>query len=62
LFPATEPTAHKCLGEPYEERGDRETAVEHDNEFVEPWRYTDAELQPQVEGVKARIAGLVGER
>ena len=56
------PTAFRRLGEVYEERGDRDKAVEYYNRFVELWRDADEELQPVVEDVKSRIAKLVGER
>ena len=56
------PTAFRRLGELYEERGDRDKAVEYYNRFVELWREADEELQPVVEDVKSRIAKLVGER
>ena len=52
----------KRVGEMYEERGDSDKAVEYYNRFVELWEDADAELQPQVEDVRGRIARLVGER
>ncbi|MDH5642888.1 MAG: protein kinase [Gemmatimonadota bacterium] len=55
------PVAHRRLGELYEERGDREKAVEYYNRFVELWQNADAELQPQVQEIRERIARLVGE-
>ncbi len=58
---AVAPT-YKRLGELYEERGDREKAVEFYNQFVELWTDADAELQPVVQDVRERIARLVGER
>ena len=56
------PHAYQRLGEIYEAQGDREKAVEYYNRFVELWNDADAELQPQVEDVRGRIARLVGER
>jgi tetratricopeptide (TPR) repeat protein len=53
---------YKRLGELYEERGNREKAVEYYNEFVDLWAGADAELQPLVEDVRGRIARLIGER
>ncbi len=51
----------KRLGELYEERNDRDKAVEYYNELVELWKDADPELQPQVEDVRGRIARLEGE-
>jgi tetratricopeptide (TPR) repeat protein len=53
---------YKRLGELYEERGDREKAVEYYNEFVDLWEDADAELQLLVEDVRGRIAKLISER
>jgi tetratricopeptide (TPR) repeat protein len=53
--------AYKRLGELYEARGDREKAVEYYDKFVALWKDADAELQPVVADVRARIAALVGE-
>ncbi|MEE8115797.1 MAG: protein kinase, partial [Gemmatimonadales bacterium] len=50
------------IGELYEERDDTEAAVDYYNQFVQLWQNADAELQPQVEDVRGRIARLVGER
>jgi tetratricopeptide (TPR) repeat protein len=52
---------YKRLGELYEEREDREQAVDYYNRFVELWQDSDPELQPVVEEVRGRIARLVGE-
>ena len=52
---------YKRVGELYEERNDRDKAVEYYNRFVELWQDADEELQPQVRDVRARIARLVGE-
>ena len=52
---------HRRLGELYEERGDREKAVEYYSRLVELWNDADPELQLVVEDVRARIARLVGE-
>ncbi|MEE8117831.1 MAG: hypothetical protein V3T28_12050, partial [Gemmatimonadales bacterium] len=56
------PVVLRRLGELYEERGDSERAVEHYANFVELWENADADLQPIVADVRARIARLVGER
>ncbi len=50
--------APRRLGELYEDRGDRAKAVESYEAFVELWKNADAELQPQVADVRARIARL----
>ena len=55
------PGSYRRLGELYEERGEREKAVEYYNKFVELWKDADPELQPQVEDVRRRLAALVGE-
>jgi tetratricopeptide (TPR) repeat protein len=55
------PAAHKRLGELQEERGNRDKAVEHYNEFVDLWQDADPALQPHVEDVRQRIARLMGE-
>jgi tetratricopeptide (TPR) repeat protein len=49
------------LGELYEERGEREKAVDYYDRFVELWQDADEELQPQVRDVRERLARLVGE-
>ena len=56
------PFALRRLGELYEARGDRDHAVEYYEKFIDLWRDADAELQPQVEDARRRLAGLVGER
>jgi DNA-binding SARP family transcriptional activator len=53
---------HRRLGELYEERGDREKALQYYNRFVEVWAGADAELQSQVEDVRERMARLVVEQ
>ncbi|HET9066956.1 MAG TPA: protein kinase [Gemmatimonadales bacterium] len=49
---------HKRLGEIYESRGDRARAIEHDAAFVDLWQDADAELQPVVAEVRARLVQL----
>jgi tetratricopeptide (TPR) repeat protein len=56
------PFALRRLGELYEARGDRDQAVEYYQRFIDLWRDADAELQPQVDDARRRLAGLVGER
>jgi tetratricopeptide (TPR) repeat protein len=53
---------YKRLGELYEERGERDKAIENYNNFVELWNDADPELQDQVRDVRGRIARLIGER
>jgi tetratricopeptide (TPR) repeat protein/tRNA A-37 threonylcarbamoyl transferase component Bud32 len=53
--------AYRRLGELHEEQGDIEAALRRYGQFVDQWREADAELQPQVEEVKQRMASLSGE-
>ena len=53
---------YRRLGELYEEKGDREKALDYYGRFTALWKDADAELQPQVREVKARMAKLAGER
>jgi tetratricopeptide (TPR) repeat protein len=55
-------STYKRLGELYEERGEQDKAVDYYSRFVELWSDADAELQPLVEDVRRRIAGLMSER
>jgi tetratricopeptide (TPR) repeat protein len=55
-------STYKRLGELYEERGERDKAVDYYGRFVELWGDADSELQPLVEDVRGRIAGLMSER
>jgi hypothetical protein len=50
--------SHKRLGELYEARGDKVNARVHYARFVALWERADAELQPQVRQVRARLAAL----
>jgi tetratricopeptide (TPR) repeat protein len=50
------------LGEMYEQRGDKDKALEYYGHFVRLWKDADPILQPQVKDVKARMARLAGER
>jgi tetratricopeptide (TPR) repeat protein len=54
--------AYRRLGQLYEERGERDKALQYHSNFVELWKDADEELQPVVEDVRGRIARLVGER
>ncbi|HTR21006.1 MAG TPA: protein kinase [Gemmatimonadales bacterium] len=53
---------YKRLGELYEAKGDRVKAKDYYSRFVDLWKDADAELQPQVQDVKRRLARLTGER
>ena len=49
---------YKRLGELYEEKGDRANAASYYSKFVELWSGADAELQPRVRDVRARLVRL----
>jgi tetratricopeptide (TPR) repeat protein len=49
---------YKRLGELYEAKGNRDKALENYRRFVELWKNADAELQPKVAEVRAKIARL----
>ena len=49
------------LGELYEARNDKAKALEYYGRFAALWKNADAELQPQVQEVKKRMAVLAGE-
>jgi tetratricopeptide (TPR) repeat protein/TolB-like protein len=51
----------KRLGELYEERGDRQRALEFYGRFAELWKDADPTLQPAVREVRGRMAQLAGE-
>jgi len=55
------PTALRRLGELYASRGDREKALGYYDRFVTLWRDADAELQPQVQEIRDRMALLSTE-
>lgn len=55
------PGAYVRLGELHEARGDRQNAIEYYDRFVNLWQNADAELRPQVEDVRERIARLAAE-
>jgi hypothetical protein len=54
----TLPVALRRLGELHEARGETSEAIRRYRAFVQLWRGADAELQPQVRDVEARIAQL----
>jgi tetratricopeptide (TPR) repeat protein len=51
----------KRLGELYEERGDRQRAIDYDTKFLDLWKNADPVLQPSLREVKARLARLTSE-
>jgi tetratricopeptide (TPR) repeat protein len=53
--------AYVRVGELYEQRGDRERAIDYYQRFVDLWKNADPELQQQVEEVRGRIVRLAGE-
>ncbi|HEX9579575.1 MAG TPA: protein kinase, partial [Gemmatimonadales bacterium] len=55
------PPTLKRLGELYQQRGNREKALEYYGRFVDLWKTADPELQPVVRDVRERMAALVGE-
>ncbi|MBI3981446.1 MAG: protein kinase, partial [Gemmatimonadetes bacterium] len=59
---ATLAPTYKRLGELYEERADRERALDYYARFVDLWKDADPELQPVVNEVRGRMARLVGEK
>jgi tetratricopeptide (TPR) repeat protein len=54
--------ARRRLGELYEARGDKERALAYYGDLLEQWKNADAELQPILVDVKARMARLTAER
>ncbi len=54
--------AYERLGAMYEQRGQREQALEALSNFVELWKDADPVLQPRVRDAKERMARLAGER
>jgi tetratricopeptide (TPR) repeat protein len=53
---------YKRLGELYEAKGDRVRARDYYGRFADLWKNADAELQPVVQDVRARIVRLSAER
>ncbi|HSR90717.1 MAG TPA: tetratricopeptide repeat protein, partial [Gemmatimonadales bacterium] len=53
---------YRRLGELYEEKGDRDKALDYYGRFTALWKDADPELQPQVREVKQRMAKLAGEK
>ena len=46
------------LGELYEQKGNRQKAIDYYSRFVELWKNADPDLQPQVADIRARITRL----
>jgi tetratricopeptide (TPR) repeat protein len=53
--------AYRRLGELYEQRSQRDHALEYYGRFVELWQDADPDLQPLVRDVRQRMARLAGE-
>ena len=53
--------AFRRLGELYEEKGQKQKALDYYGRFVDLWQKADPALQPQVREVKDRMAKLAGE-
>jgi tetratricopeptide (TPR) repeat protein len=56
------PPTLKRLGELYEQRGNREKALEYYGRFVNLWKDADAALQPVVQEVRQRMTRLAREQ
>ncbi len=56
-----EARAFRRLGVLYDQKGDKQKALDYYGRFVARWRDADPELQPQVKEAKARMAVLAGE-
>jgi tetratricopeptide (TPR) repeat protein len=52
---------YRRLAALYEQRGDRENAIEFYNRFIELWENADPELQPRVQEARERLALLMAE-
>jgi len=55
------PTAYRRLGELYEQKGNREKALEYYGKLAELWKDADPDLQPTVSDLKQRMVHLAGE-
>jgi tetratricopeptide (TPR) repeat protein len=53
--------SYRRLGELYEAKGDKQTALDYYGRFTDLWKDADTELQPQVAEVRRRMAKLAGE-
>jgi eukaryotic-like serine/threonine-protein kinase len=56
-----EPVAMRRLGDLYEQRGEKQAALEWYGKFVDLWRDADPDLQPQVRDARQRMARLTAE-
>ncbi len=61
LEPAHRPEAYQALGRLYEEKGDRQQALDFYGRFVDLWKNADPDLQPRVRAARERIAALTVE-
>ncbi len=53
---------YRRIGELYEEKGDRQRALEYYGKLTTLWKDADPELQVEVKEIKARMGKLAGER
>jgi len=53
--------AYRRLGSLYEEKGNKDKALEYYGKFTALWKDADPDLQPAVTEVKQRMSALVGE-
>jgi eukaryotic-like serine/threonine-protein kinase len=54
-------TAYRRLGTLYQEKGNKDKALEYYGKFTALWKDADADLQPRVKDVKQRMSELIGE-
>jgi tetratricopeptide (TPR) repeat protein len=54
-------TAYRRLGTLYQEKGNKDKALEYYGKFTALWKDADADLQPKVAEVKQKISALVSE-
>ncbi len=55
------PVALRRLGDLYDARGDRKTALGYYQRFLDLWRGADPELQPIVRDVQEKMSRLTAE-
>jgi tetratricopeptide (TPR) repeat protein len=54
-------TAYRRLGTLYQEKGNKDKALEYYGKFTALWKSADSDLQPRVADVKQRMSELVAE-
>ncbi len=54
--------SYQRLGELYEERGNKDRALDYYGRFVQLWKDADPVLQPQVKEIRERMTKLAGEK